>query len=297
MKRALALSLLLAAACGDGGVQRRSGLEALMQVAGAQYFPGELPAGSDSGPSVQALRVISQTLRVGQTNRVLSGAVAKDGLSVALKLDGDEGYWVKPSGPSDAVLPDALSFEANLAFSRFITAGEHDLKVIASNAAGTWGQPSPIRFTFVDLNAAPAAALRIALSWDVDADLDLHVIDPTGVEIWSRKSSTYEPPVVGPIDQAAADASGRLDFDSNSQCVIDGRRLENVLYGKAPPSGHYTVRVDTFSLCNQAAARWKLEVFSNGELLTSSTGESLPSATRFPHERGAGLLAAEFTLP
>lgn len=298
MKRLLTLAVVaLALGCdGTGGVQRNSGLEALMQVREAEYFKGPLPSSVDTGPSVLSLGIISQTLRVGQTNRGLTGALAKEATSVALQLEGDTGYWVKPTGAADSVLPNALTFDANLAFSRFITAGTHNVNVIGSNAAGVWGPPSSLALTFVDLNAAPEAAL-IALSWDVDADLDLHVIDPTGVEIWSRKSSTYEPPVVGPIDQAAANASGRLDFDSNSQCVIDGRRLENVLYGKAPPSGRYTVRVDTFSLCNQAAARWKLEVFANGELLTSSSGESLPSATRFPHERGAGLLAAEFTLP
>jgi uncharacterized protein YfaP (DUF2135 family) len=131
----------------------------------------------------------------------------------------------------------------------------------------------------------------------VDADLDLHVVEPGGVEIWSRKSSTYEPPVVGPVDQDAANAAGKLDLDSNAMCHLDGRNLENVLYGAAPPAGDYLVRVDTFSLCGQAAARWKLEVWVDGALLSTTSGESLPSATRFPHERGAGVLAAQFTVP
>lgn len=288
---------LLALGCGDGGVQRHSGLDALLQVADAQFFEGPLPTAHDSGPQVEALRTTTQTLRVGQTNRALNGAVSKDAVSVALQLEGDPGYWVKPTGTADAVLSDALSFDATLAFSRFVTAGDHDLLVAASNAAGTFGAPSPLRFTFLDLNAAPDADLRISLKWDVDADLDLHVVDPDGVEIWSRKSSTYEPPVVGPIDQDAANAAGRLDFDSNAMCHLDGRRLENVLFLKGPPSGHYTVRVDTFSLCGFAAARWSVEVVSLGQTLATASGESLPAATRFPHERGAGVLATEFTLP
>ena len=295
MKRALPLVLVLAA-CGEGGVQRLSGLDSLLQVADAQYFAGPVPRQTEGAPSVAALRVVSQTVRVGQINRALGGSVSSDAASVALQLDGDPGYWVKPVGGSDPVLPDSLSFEANLAFSRFVTAGLHDLLVSASNAKGQWGPSERLGFTFVDLDAAPPADLEVRLSWDVDADLDLHVIQPDGVEIWARKFSAYEAPVVGPIDQAAANAAGHLDFDSNGGCRIDGRRKESVLFSAAP-SGAYTVRVDTFSLCGQAAARWTLEVLRHGEPITSASGTSLPTTTRFPHERGAGLLAAQFTLP
>jgi uncharacterized protein YfaP (DUF2135 family) len=215
---------------------------------------------------------------------------------VAIGLDGDRGYWVKPVGGTDPVLGDKLSFDASLGFSRFVAAGDHDVRVAASDAAGNFGAPSTLRYTFVDLNALPDADLRISLSWDVDADLDLHVVEPDGKEIWARKISTYEPPVVGPIDQAEANAAGRLDFDSNGNCALDGRRLENVSFGAAP-KGHYLVRIDTFSLCGQAEAHWKLAVTRQGEAVTTTTGVSLPSATRFPHERGGGALAAEFDVP
>jgi uncharacterized protein YfaP (DUF2135 family) len=233
---------------------------------------------------------------VGQTNRALSGSVSKDAVSLAFSLDGDPGYWVRPAGGADPILADSLSFDANLAFSRFVTEGVHDLHVAASNAQGQWGATEPLQLTFVDVNAVAPADLQVRLSWDVDADLDLHVIEPDGVEIWSRKITAYEPPVVGPVDQAAADAAGRLDFDSNGSCRIDGRRVENVLYGAAP-KGAYTVRVDTFSLCGQAAARWRVEVLRAGQVIATQTGIALPTDTRFPHERGAGALAVQFTLP
>jgi hypothetical protein len=204
---------------------------------------------------------------------------------------------VKPVGGSDPILADQLAFDALLSFSRFITAGDHDVSVAASDAQGRFGPPSPLRFTFVDLNALPQADLVLSLAWDVDADLDLHVVQPDGTEIWSRKITAYEPPVVGPIDQQAADAAGRLDFDSNSQCNIDGRRLENVLFQSNPPSGHYIARVDTFSMCGQSAARWTLTVTLHGAVVATNSGISLPADTRFPHERGAGVLAAEVDVP
>jgi hypothetical protein len=295
MRSTIFAAAMACCACG-AGVQKDSGLEALMQISDAQFFRGPFPAPS-GGPAMGALRTISDELRVGQTNRALSGSVSSDALSVAIGLDGDEGYWVKPVGGADGVLTDQLSFDANLAFSRFVTAGMHDVKVAASGAGGDVGQPAVQTFHFVDLNAPGDDDLRVSLSWDVDADLDLHVIEPDGIEIWSRKISTYEPPVVGPINQAAADAAGQLDFDSNSSCAIDGRRLENVRYRANAPKGDYTVRVDTFSLCGQAEAHWKVQAIYQGQLKATVTGVSLPSDTRFPHERGAGALALQLTIP
>jgi hypothetical protein len=281
--------------CG-GGVQHDVGLDALLQVADAQFFRGPFPKEA-GGPSVGALRTVSQQLRVGQTNRALSGSADKTAVSVAFGLADDLGYWVRPMGGADPILTDQLSFDANLAFSRFIPPGEHAVLVAASDASGHFGPASPLSFTFIDLNALPAADLTVSLTWDVDADLDLHVVQPDGVEIWARKVSAYEPPVVGPVDQAAADAAGHLDFDSNSMCRLDGRRAENVVFEANAPSGHYLARVDTFSLCGQAAAHWTLTVTHQGTVLAQATGTALPVSTRFPHERGAGVLAADFTIP
>ncbi len=289
------LVLPLLAAC-EGGVQKHSGLTALMQVQKGEFFEGAPPADT-SGPAVLATNTTTTTLRVGQTNRSLTGSIGPTSATVALWLEGDVGYWLLPAGGSDPILPSALSFEASLGFSSFITAGQHVVRVAASDSSGRFGASFPVTFDFVDLNAPREAKLRVALSWDVDADLDLHVVQPDGKEIWARKITTYQPPVVGPIDQAAADAAGKLDFDSNSMCNIDGRRRENVLFLDTPPSGQYTVRVDTFSLCGQVAARWTVDVVSAGATIATATGTALPASTRFPHERGAGALAATFTLP
>ena len=291
----LLFMLPLLAACG-GGVQKHSGLDALMQVQKGEFFEGAFPTDT-GGPAVLATNTTTTTLRVGQTNRSLTGSIGLGSTTVALGLEGDVGYWLLPAGGSDPILPSALSFESSVGFSRFITAGHHVVQVAASDSQGRFGAIFPVGFDFVDLNAPVQADLRVSLSWDVDADLDLHVVEPDGKEIWARKSSTYEPPVVGPIDQAAANAAGKLDFDSNSMCAIDGRRLENVLFVTNPPHGEYTVRVDTFSLCGQVAARWKVEVVSLGTTIATVTGTALPASTRFPHERGAGALAATFTLP
>ena len=65
------------------------------------------------------------------------------------------------------------------------------------------------------------ARLLIALAWKSATDLDLHVIDPSGAEIWS--------------DAPTSPSGGVLDLDSNAQCVIDGHDAENVRYANPPP--------------------------------------------------------------
>ena len=72
--------------------------------------------------------------------------------------------------------------------------------------------------------------VQITLQWGSEADLDLHLFEPDGTEIW------YE--ATGPTA-----TGGSLDVDSNAQCE-PGPAVENVFWptGSAP-EGDYTVVV------------------------------------------------------
>jgi hypothetical protein len=148
-------------------------------------------------------------------------------------------------------------------------------------------------------------ALVISLSWDTEADLDLHVLTPSPtaggkpVELWSRNRTTLLPrsPLDGgPYTDEELATAGILDFDSNSQCAIDGLRVETASWQVPPPPGHYVVRVDTFSMCGQAAARWTMTVTLDGAPIGIYAGVSTDSDTRYPHMAGAGLDVLEFDL-
>jgi hypothetical protein len=80
-------------------------------------------------------------------------------------------------------------------------------------------------------------------------------------------------------------------------CVIDGRRHENAIWTVPPTSGHYIVRVDTFSLCSEAVAHWTVNVSAGMETLVRSSGTALDSDSMYPHDKGAGVLAAQFDIP
>ena len=129
--------------------------------------------------------------------------------------------------------------------------------------------------------------------------------DVTTVEIWA-KAPIGLPPVPGGYDilndptmAAEVDAAGKLDFDSNANCIIDGSRQENVVYPQMPPSGEYIVRVDAFSMCGQAAAQWEVTVTtSDGSAwVNPARWQATDTDTRGPHAAGAGRLAVDFQYP
>ena len=84
-----------------------------------------------------------------------------------------------------------------------------------------------------------------------DSDVDLHVVDPSGEEVYygHRRSAS----------------GGELDLDSNAGCRIDGVRNENITWpiGRAP-RGQYIVRVDYWSSCSAQQTNYTVRVISEG---------------------------------
>jgi hypothetical protein len=277
--RALAPVIALwAAACGGG--TDSLGLRAWLRVPGAQYVPGPLPAPS-GGPEVLQASISRADVAPGLQDRSVHASLDPATSGVAVGIDGDIGYWVLPAAPPDVQEPAALTLDAPLVFSPFLPSGQLDLIVRAVSADGRAGTGATIGLRSQETQLA-ASALAITLSWDTEADLDLHVIDPSGGEIyWGRIASQ----------------GGALDFDSNQSCIIDGRRRERVLFAGGAPSGHYLVRVDTPSLCGEPTARWRVEAQLGEAVVARVRGQSIPSDTRGAHARGAGVLALELDVP
>ncbi len=290
----VALAPLFVVAC--SGASADPGADALLRVEGAEFVRGAPPA-AGSGPSVAQVRLVTNTFLPGSVGKSCTGALAAGSTAALVSLDGDVGYWIVPAGVPDVATPGLPSFRAALDFSFALAPGGHDLVVRAADAAGNVGAPSVT--PLVAASRVPAGHFVVSLSWDTEADLDLHVVQPDGIEIWKGNPNSYEPPAPGtPPDPSAYAKGAMLDVDSNAACVIDGRRLENVIYGATPaPKGHYVVRVDTFSLCKEQAARWKVAALLEGEEVASASGVALPSDTQFDHGRGAGVLAVELDLP
>ncbi len=95
--------------------------------------------------------------------------------------------------------------------------------------------------------------LQVSLAFRPSQDLDLHLVEPTGEEIYyaNRTSSS----------------GGRLDLDSNPACRLDHKNNENITYeGVRPPSGQYIVRVDFWRSCDGGGAEFRVAVIVRGEV-------------------------------
>ena len=122
-----------------------------------------------------------------------------------------------------------------------------------------------------------------------DANLDLHVVQPDGFELYLNGQST-----AGETDGGSY---GFIDDNSNANCVIDGQRHEDVVFMEGPPPGDYTVRVDAFSLCGQADAQWQvIATLADGTVAGTARWEATDADTRGNHAAGAGRTAFTFTI-
>jgi hypothetical protein len=287
------LALLVA---GCGGLSADPGRNAALQVAGAQFVPGPLPGDGD-GPEVHEFDSLDRPATAGTHDRPLSGRLGPTATAVALALDGDRGYWIAVAQPPASDEPTLPMFDLRVSFAATLSPGAHAITAHAADARGHYGAALSAPFNLVPA-AVPTGPLVVHLAWRGPADLDLHVIDPAGVEIYAGHPSAYQPPPPPALPDPNGPAhAAQLDLDSNADCDFDGRDQENVVWPTAPPSGHYIVRVDAPSLCGAALAAWQVDVRVDGNVRASASGEALDSDTRGTHRAGAGRTALELDLP
>lgn len=135
-----------------------------------------------------------------------------------------------------------------LTFPQEIPLDEFDLQFAVANPSGAVG---PYVGLSTHVTRVGTGDVQVALSWDADSDVDLHVIAPGGEEIYfGRRESP---------------SGGKLDLDSNAACNIDRVRNENITWpaGRAP-RGPYTVRVDYWSNCGVNRTNYTVRVNNGG---------------------------------
>jgi uncharacterized protein YfaP (DUF2135 family) len=82
--------------------------------------------------------------------------------------------------------------------------------------------------------------VQISVSWSDTSDVDLHVVDPNGEEIY--------------YGHTASASNGKLDLDSNAACHRDSsggfKSNENIVWPASQgATGTYIVRLDHWSAC------------------------------------------------
>ena len=140
----------------------------------------------------------------------------------------------------------------------------------------TFGQAAPLSFTLhlgsgddaqifayqdlpVNLIRVGTGDVQVNVTWDQDVDVDLHVLDPSGEEIY--------------YDNSVSASGGSLDLDSNAGCDIDGKNAENITWpsGEAP-AGTYKVLVDYWEACISGTINYVVTVRVKGHAAQTFTG-------------------------
>jgi hypothetical protein len=273
------------------------GDDAYMKVAGAQFVRGPLPSGSANGPSVLSINLVNSTIYPNFTGDAIAATLAPAATVAAVGLQGDVGYWLVVAGVPSFTTPTDPSLSANASFSAGIIAGQYTLVVEAADGQGNFGPPSTDILTAVTgapTVPVPVGQLVVTLTWDNDANLDLHVVDPSGQDLYWGEQST-QPPFM--FQQVDGGSYGTIDYDSNANCVIDGLDQEDAVWKNAPPSGQYTVRVDAASLCGEPVSYWTVTATLEGTIVGQAQGVAVDADTRGAHGPGSGVTAFTFVVP
>jgi len=141
--------------------------------------------------------------------------------------------------------------------------------VIMSTSDGTNVSATRRHIVAVNGTAAASDKLQVSLNWIHPVDLDLHVMTPSGEEIFFANRT-------GP-------AGGELDLDSNPACNIDNINNENITWaGVDPPAGEYIISLDLYAACEVTEDMpWIVTVLVNGQPTTYS-GSFAPTDVNNP---------------
>jgi len=306
------VALTACVALGCQGASADNGLTARLRLSNAQFVPGALQAAPDATGPVAMSGLGVAKLYPGAQNIPLSGSVAM-GTSVLIGFADDSGHWIVPAPLLDPISPPEAplyTFSTRMSLSPDMPLGTETLLVRGVDGSGSIG-PSQM-YDLMVAAPTPPGAMVITLEWDTNADLDLHAVVPVdpsvtlppgveakeSVEVWAKAPLALPPSPLGyDKNDPAVKGVGHLDFDSNSNCLIDGRRQENIVFANPPPAGRYIVRVDAFSMCGQASAQWKVTVTTpDGAVVNPATWQATDADTRGVHGIGSGRLAVDFTL-
>jgi len=153
-----------------------------------------------------------------------------------------------------------------------VGAGSYYVRVYARSSCGLSAASNEILVFVVGFTSD----VQVSVSWDSPTDVDLHVVEPGGTEIYYGNSTSS--------------SGGQLDVDSNPACSIDGRQIENIRWSRAP-AGTYTVRVDYWSGCSSTLTNYLVTV-KNGGVTTTYSGNFTGSGDR--GGSGSGRLITTF---
>ena len=205
---------------------------------------GTAPAAS-GGPAASV--VFGNAVAQGSTGEVIvSSATAFN--RVIVSSPGRTGYY-------EITLPSPTTSTTLRVTYGTTIAGVVTVNYQVVTAAGAVGAPEDAQVTLIDIGTGD---VQVNVTWNTQADVDLHVVDPSGEEIYYGNPS--------------AASGGVLDLDGNAACGATDERSENITWNSTPPSGTYIVRLDYWDNCGAASTDYVVTVRRRGQSPQVFTG-------------------------
>ena len=237
----------------SGGTLRLEDLVSSAAVDGNQGVlrQGFVPTGAGPTATTSGNRTVvnggTTAVELSADSVFTSVFVSLAGTSQGLSTSSDAGLgaYYEVTLPSPQMTASIL-----LAFPQELSASEFDLFFAVANDSDAIGPFSRMDFDVLQVGTGD---VQVTLSWDAESDVDLHVVDPNGDEVFFANRQVP--------------SGGELDLDSNAGCSIDSVRNENITWPEgSAPQGTYTVRVDYWSACSVAATNYTVLVNNGGNV-------------------------------
>lgn len=260
----VSLSVLLTSCDTPTSVIRGGGLTNYLAGVAVDDANGQLNVGNapaaGAGPSI-SMPTNLQTITGGSSAFPMTTSAPISSLIAFVQDVG--GYYLVPLGKPTS------SGQVILTIGGLPPVLDFDVVFAVAGSDGVYGPYSKISVSAVK---AAGGDIQVSVTWDTDADVDLHVVEPGGAEIYygSTMSST----------------GGELDIDANAACSVSGLTQENIGWpaGSASP-GTYIVRVDYWDSCGAVETNY---------IVTVSLRPGVPSVPGLPGS-GVQIFTGSFT--
>jgi hypothetical protein len=222
----------------EGGLLASRLTAALVETTAGVFVADGIPA-ANGGPTATFDQ--SSTFIVGNPSRGFVGA--ESGFSnIWFGVDGLSGAW-RITLPAGGV----TSQQVVITLASSLPSSTFSLRTAVATTTAT----GPVLLSPITATNLANASVAVTLTWNTASDVDLHVIDALGQEVYFDNTTTAE--------------GGSLDLDSNPDCDIDNVNREIVSWpAGAAPQGQYAVKVYYYNDCGVAATNWSVSVTKNG---------------------------------
>lgn len=274
----LVLAALTFASCSDDdkGPDSKSELEdKYFSIENATYTESAMPEAT-SASTIDGLTINNQALSGGMN--LITIISQETYRKFFLGVEGIEGHYIYTPQTSDEMsgyhfytIP--VMYSTN--YNKDIT-----MAVSAETAEGKITKTTKAPITFVE---SKTGALDIKLVFSNAKDIDLHLIMPSGREIYYGNRGGSVTLTDG------SEISYGLDHDSNASCYIDNLNNENIyIPAELIENGTYTVKVNMYSNCDSSIpTSWSIVARYKGELIRNESGHN-PASGVYPIGAGEG---------